>query len=231
MQETISLKDKLILFSNLLFPILITQVSMYLMNFFDTVMSGRAGAVDLAGVAIGSSLWVPVFTGINGILLAITPIIAHLLGAKATNDISKNIKQAIYLSICLAIIVLIIGALILNPVLSLMSLDQGVYHVAKYYLISLSVGIVPLFIFNTLRSFIDALGKTRVSMIIILISLPLNIIFNYIFIFGKFGVPAFGGIGSGIATAITYWLVFFITIGIIYKVSPFHNYRVFFKLD
>ncbi len=60
------------------------------MSFFDTVISGRAGAIDLAGVAIGASLWIPVFTGINGIILAITPIIAQLTGAKATKDISKK---------------------------------------------------------------------------------------------------------------------------------------------
>src|SRR5690625_5124030 len=95
MYETTNIKGKLKLFSYLLLPILITQVSMYLMNFFDTVMSGRAGAIDLAGVAIGSSLWTPVFTGINGILLAITPIIAQLTGAKATKEFSKKVLQGI----------------------------------------------------------------------------------------------------------------------------------------
>lgn len=227
MHETFNLKDKLKLFTNLLIPILITQVSLFLMNFFDTVMSGRAGATDLAGVAIGSSLWVPIFTGVNGVLLAITPIIAHSLGAKEIESIAKRVQQAIYLSIGLAIIILIIGFFSLEPILNVMDLENGVRHIAKYYLISLSTGIVPLFIFNTLRSFVDALGKTRTSMMIILISLPLNIAFNYIFIFGKFGVPAFGGIGSGIATAITYWLICLITYFIIYKLHPFQSYRIF----
>src|SRR5690625_7517968 len=97
MHETSTLTDKLKLFTVILFPILMTQVSMYLMNFFDTVMSGRAGAADLAGVAIGSSLWVPIFTGINGVLIAITPIIAQLIGAKANEDIPKKVQQGIYL--------------------------------------------------------------------------------------------------------------------------------------
>ncbi len=64
-----------------------------------------------------------------------------------------------------------------------MVLETEVRHTAKYYLVALGTGIIPLFIFNTLRSFIDALGKTRMSMIIILIALPINIILNYIFIF------------------------------------------------
>ena len=62
MYQTTSIKEKIKLFIMIFFPILITQVSLNLMTFFDTVMSGRAGAQDLAGVAIGSSLWVPVFT-------------------------------------------------------------------------------------------------------------------------------------------------------------------------
>ncbi|SES68117.1 multidrug resistance protein, MATE family [Oceanobacillus limi] len=227
MYETKTIKEKIKLFTIISLPILITQVSMYLMNFFDTVMSGRAGAEDLAGVAIGSSLWVPIFTGINGILLAITPIIAHLIGAKSNDDVPKKLQQGMYLATALAILVVIIGALILNPILNAMDLAPNVRHVAKYYLISLSTGIIPLFIFNTLRCFIDALGQTRISMIIILISLPLNLFFNYVFIFGKLGFPAYGGIGSGIATALTYWLVCVIAIGIIKKIYPFRSYNAF----
>lgn len=227
MYQTSSIQDKLKLFLTLLIPILITQVGLYSMNVFDTIMSGRAGAEDLAGVAIGSSLWVPIFTGINGILLAITPIIAHLSGAKATKDIPNKIQQGMYLSIILAIIICIVGFLAINPILQLMDLEDKVRHIAKFYLISLGTGIVPLFIFNTLRSFIDALGQTRVSMIIILLSLPLNVLFNYIFIFGKFGIPAFGGIGSGIATAITYWLECIIICFVIQKTNPFLKFKVF----
>ncbi|WP_217586075.1 MATE family efflux transporter [Lentibacillus saliphilus] len=226
MYETSSLREKLKLFGIILIPILITQVSMFLMNFFDTVMSGRAGAEDLAGVAIGSSLWVPVFTGINGVILAITPIIAQLAGAKATKDIPKKVQQGIYLAVALAIFILIVGAFSLNPVLERMDLEHDVRHTAKWYLITISTGIVPLFIFNTLRSFIDALGQTRTSMMIILISLPLNVCFNYIFIFGKLGLPAFGGIGSGIATALTYWLVCIITVFVVHRLRPFRNYGI-----
>src|SRR5699024_6246519 len=227
MYETSTLKEKLKLFIVIMIPILVTQVSMYLMNFFDTVMSGRAGAADLAGVAIGSSLWVPIFTGINGVLIAITPIIAQLIGAKANEDIPKKVQQGIYLATALAIIILIIGWIILNPILQIMDLETDVRYTAKFYLVSLSTGIIPLFIFNTPRSFIDALGETRTSMIIILLSLPLNIVLNYIFIFGQFGVPAFGGIGAGIATALPYWLVCTLALLTIYKIKPFNKFHIF----
>jgi MATE family multidrug resistance protein len=227
MHETKTVKEKLKLFSTILLPILVTQIGMYLMNFFDTVMSGRASAEDLAGVAIGSSLWVPIFTGVNGILLAITPIIAQLTGAKEDHKVPGKVQQAIYLAVGLALVIFLIGFFVMDPILQSMDIDAGVRHVAKFYLVTLSIGIVPLFIFNTIRCFIDALGQTRISMLIILISLPLNICFNYLFIFGKWGIPAYGGIGSGIATAITYWVICFIAIGITYKIQPFRDFRIF----
>ncbi|MBD8068023.1 MATE family efflux transporter [Bacillus sp. PS06] len=227
MEQTFSLKHKGSLFLKILVPILITQLGLFAMNFFDVTMSGRASAKDLAGVAIGSSLWVPVFTGLSGILLAITPIVAHLIGAKKTKDVPHSVVQGIYLSIVIAIIVVIVGAIVLNPILEFMKLDPEVHHIAKHYLIGLSFGIIPLFVYNVLRAFMDALAQTRVTMIITLIALPINALFNYLLIFGKLGFPKLGGIGAGYATAITYWCITAISIFIIYKITPFSKYRIF----
>ncbi|MCT1578601.1 MATE family efflux transporter [Oceanobacillus kimchii] len=230
MYQTTTLRDKIKLFIIILLPILITQVSINLMSFFDTMMSGQFSASDLAGVAIGSSLWVPILTGINGIVLSITPIIAHLIGAKNKQDIPHVIQQGMYLSIALSVIIILIGGLALDPILQAMSLEKEVQHIAKYYLITLGSGIVPLFLFHTIRSFMDGLGQTRSSMIIILISLPINVILNYILIFGKFGIPAFGGVGAGIATSLTYWIISGISIFMIHRVYPFRSYKIFQKV-
>ena len=73
----------------------------------------------------------------------------------------------------------------------------------------------------------DALGRTRVSMFITLLSAPINIALNYIFIFGKFGFPAMGGAGAGLASALTYWLVLIIAIMIVYRNKPFAEIAIF----
>jgi MATE family multidrug resistance protein len=227
MKKTVTKREKIIQLSSILFPILITQLGLYSMNFFDTTMSGKVHPTDLAGVAIGSSLWVPVYTGLSGILLSITPIVAHLVGAKKNKDVPNIIIQGLYLSVILSIIIAIVGYFSLDPILTNMGLEQEVQHIAKGYLIALSFGILPLFIYTVLRCFIDALGFTRVTMLITLTSLPINFVFNYLFIFGKFGAPKLGGIGAGIASAITYWCIAIITIVIIMKQSPFKKYYVF----
>jgi len=60
-----------------------------------------------------------------------------------------------------------------------------------------------------------------------LLSLPINVIFNYLFIFGKMGFPRLGGVGAGVATAITYWMIFLIAVFVIMRFQPFVNYQVF----
>ncbi|SHM50280.1 MATE family efflux transporter [Gracilibacillus kekensis] len=227
MYPTKTLQEKIRLFMIILIPILITQVSMYAMNFFDTIMSGKAGAADLAGVAIGSSLWVPVQMGVVGILMAMSPIVAQLTGAKEADKIPFTVQQGMYLSIALGVVVSIVGAFLIDPILSMMDLEDRVRHVAKYYIITIGLGMIPFFIYNLLRSYIDGLGHTRISMAIILISLPLNILFNYIFIFGKLGLPAFGGIGAGIASALTFVINFLLSIWIVHYVRPFREHRIF----
>jgi len=220
-------REKLNYFSSILFPILVTQLGLYAMNFFDTTMSGKVHPNDLAGVAIGSSLWVPVYTGLSGILLSITPIVAQLVGAKKTKDVPYMVVQGIYVSIVISIIVTILGVIVLDPILQNMGLDKPVSHIAKWYLISLSLGILPLFIYAVLRCFIDALGYTRVTMFVTLCSLPINFVFNYLFIFGKLGFPKLGGIGAGIASAITYWCITAIAVIIVMRQSPFKKYGIF----
>jgi MATE family multidrug resistance protein len=229
MYQTKSLREKTLLFLKILIPLLVTQLGLFAMNFLDMMMSGHASSSDLAGVAIGSSLWVPIFTGLSGILLAVTPIVAHLIGAKKKDKIPFTIVQGIYLATLIPIIVMIVGSLVLQPILSKMDLETEVRDIAYHYLLALSLGMIPLFIYAVLRSFMDALGQTRVTMFITLTSLPINALFNYLFIFGEFGFPRLGGVGAGYASAITYWCIFGFACWITYRKSPFSDYRIFRK--
>lgn len=230
MHKTETIKEKMKLLLVVMWPILVTQLGLYMMNFIDTTMSGRAGANDLAGVAIGSSLWVPVLTGISGILMALTPIISQKIGSQNKDDVGFYVLQGLYLAIVISIAVTVIGYFVLDPILAIMSLDPDVAYIAKHYLIGLAIGIVPLFMYNVLRGFMDSLGQTRVTMIITLFALPVNFLFNYLLIFGNFGFPQLGGIGAGYASAITYWFIFMVTVFFTVKVRPFTTFKVFEKL-
>ncbi|MBS4194412.1 MATE family efflux transporter [Lederbergia citri] len=229
MKQTFKIKEKIQQLWIIFIPILITQLAMFSMSFFDIMMTGKYSADHLAGVAVGSSYWVPINTGLSGILLSITPIVAHLVGANKKDKVPFSVLQGVYAGIAMALLIIIIGFFTLNPLLNSMNLENTVHKVAKNYLISISFGIVPLFVYNVLRSFIDALGKTRVTMIVTLSSLPINVTLNYILIFGKLGFPKMGGIGAGIASAATYWIITFIAIWIIHRKKPFIDYKIFHR--
>lgn len=88
-----------------------------------------------------------------------------------------------------------------------MGLAPEVYHIALWYMAGLGIGVLPFFLITPLRSLVDTLGYTKLSMKICLLALPVNAFLNYVLIFGKLGLPRLGGIGAGVATGITFWLL------------------------
>ncbi|CAM3301582.1 MATE family efflux transporter [Brevibacillus invocatus] len=230
MVETYSLSGKWRQFLTVLLPILISQLALFSMTFFDTIMSGHASPIDLAGVAIGSSLWAPVQAGLTGILMAVMPMIAQMVGADNKKQVPFTVMQAMYMAVVIAVAVILLGALVLNPVLNMMGLEPDVRQIAFDYLVALSFGIIPLFLYTVFRCFIDALGHTRVTMVITLISLPINVVMNYVLIFGKFGFPRLGGVGAGYATAITFWCILLISLYVVKRVQPFVEFGLFTEL-
>lgn len=227
MYQTFTLKEKIKQIILLLIPILITQLGMFSMVFFNTIMSGKYNPSDLAAVAIGSSIWSPVFIGLSGILFAVSPIAAQSFGEKNKREVSRALTHGIYLALIISIIIIILGFFFLNPILHKMDLPKNVHDIAFHYLVGLSFGIIPLFIYNAIRSFIYALGKTRIVMVILLLGLPINFFLNYVLIFGHWGFPELGGAGAGYATSITYWVIAVATFFIVKTQEPFKSYATF----
>jgi MATE family multidrug resistance protein len=221
MNQTFTINEKIKQILVLLIPILITQLGMFSMVFFNTIMSGKYNASDLAAVAIGSAIWNPIFIGLSGILLAVSPIAAGRFGEKKSKEVSSIVANGIFLALIIGIAVIVLGVFLLNPLLDLLDLPANVQEISQHYLVGLSFGIIPLFVFNVLRSFIYALGHTRVVMVILLVSLPINFLLNYVLIFGRFGFPELGGAGAGYATSVTYWIIAFMTAFIIITKQPF----------
>ena len=192
----------------LAWPIMIAQIAQNSMGFVDTLMSARAGSEDLAAIALGTSLWIPVYLAFSGILMAVTPTVAHLVGGKKDVETPGIFQQGIWLAFLLGIISF---WLLQNtdPLLSLLSLEESLQDKTRRYLEAISWGFPALMLYQTIRGFSEGFGKTRAIMKIALLALAFNIPLNYVFIFGKFGLPAMGGVGCGWASAIVMWIMFF----------------------
>lgn len=183
-------------------PILIAQLAQMANGVIDTVMAGHASAEDLAGVGIGTSLWVPVLLFFIGTLNALQPTISGQYGARQLDRIMPVAWQGLYIGgiAALIMILLLINA---RPLLDLLKLDPQTADIAQGYLNAFAWGVPALILLNALRGLTDGLGHTRVIMVFSLVSTLFNLPLNYIFIYGKLGLPAFGGVGCGWATSLS----------------------------
>lgn len=217
MYKTKCLREKLVLFLKIFFPILIYQFANYSASFVDTAMTGQYNTMDLAGVSMATSIWNPFFTFLTGIVSALVPIIGHHLGRGKKEEVASDFYQFIYLALGLSVgllgLVLFLAPLVLNHI----GLEAPVAAVAVRYLWFLSIGIIPLLLFSVIRSLLDSLGLTKLSMYLMLLLLPLNSGFNYLLIYGAFGVPELGGAGAGLGTSLAYWVLLGISILVLFK--------------
>lgn len=212
MHQTHNLQQRMRLFISIFLPILIYQLANFSASFVDTTMTGQYDTLHLAGVSMATSLWIPFFDLLIGIVSALVPIIGHHLGQGKKEKIASDFYQFIYLSLGLSIILFALVFVGAPLVLTHLGLEPLVEGVAKNYLWYLAIGIIPLLLFSTIRSLFDALGLTKLSMYLMLLLLPLNGTFNYALIYGAFGFPEMGGAGAGLGTSLAYWVLLLISL-------------------
>ena len=226
MHSTETIKGKIILFLKIFFPILIYQFANYSASFVDTTMTGQYNTLDLAGVSIATSLWNPFFTFLTGIISALVPIIGHHLGQGKKKEVSSDFYQFLYLALALSIVLFGLVFFLAPIVLQFMGLEVAVSSVAIRYLWLLAIGIIPLLLFSVIRSLLDTLGLTKLSMYLMLLLLPLNSGFNYLLIYGAFGFPELGGAGAGLGTSLAYWALLLISFLVLLKHKKLKEYQL-----
>ncbi len=199
-------------------PIFFSQISMMLMGFVDVSMTGAVSAIDMAAVALGGSFWFPVSFFCQGMLYAISPIVAQLRGSSKFENIEHVLYQGLWLAFFLSFPVVLIIRLIAFQLCN-MGIEPELAMLSKGYLLAISWGAPVFLFFIVIRCFLEGMGLTRPSMVTCILGLLTNILCNYVFIFGFLFVPALGGVGAGIATAIVYWVMFFILLYYFFKVK------------
>ncbi len=212
--------------SGLAFPIFLAQLAQSSMGLVDTIMSGRVSATDMAAIAVGASIWAPLVLFGNGLLLALPPIVSYLNGSGQRDKIAHQIRQGIWLVIGLSII---LGLLIYysHYVIQFMNLPPKLAHTTEGYLNIMLWGVPGFLLLINFRGLNDGIAKTKPAMVIAFCGLMLNIPLNYIFIYGKLGLPAYGAVGCGFATAIVNWSMGLLMMLYCYKAPSQRDLKVF----
>ena len=168
-------------------------------SFIDNIMVGQLGTAELAAVSLGNSfMFIAMSIGI-GFSTAITPLIAEADSSDNLNQARSTYKSGLFLCTTLGII-LFLGIYFSKPLMYLMKQPKEVVELAIPYLDLVAFSLIPLVIFQAIKQFSDGMSMTKYPMYATLLANIVNIILNYILIFGKFGFPEMGIVGAAYGT-------------------------------
>ncbi|WP_286740683.1 MULTISPECIES: MATE family efflux transporter [Acinetobacter] len=191
---------------HLMLPILVTQFSQAGLGLIDTIMAGRLSPTDLAAIAVGVGLWIPVMLLFSGIMIATTPLVAEAKGARTPERIATIARQSLWVAFILGVIAgLVLQVLPLT--LPLLGVPESLQPKAGLFLHAIGFGMPAVTMYAALRGYSEAIGYPRPVTAISLMALLLLIPLNFIFMYGIGPIPALGSAGCGFATAILQWLM------------------------
>ncbi len=183
-------------------PLVLTQVGQTSVQLIDNAMVGRVGTNELAAASFANSIFVVIMLFGMGIFLGVTPLISHAKGGNDDRKVAGILKNGFTLaSIILVGITLISWSL--TWVMPYMGQPDDVVKLAIPYYRILVVSLIPFLLFILLKQIGEGMGNTMLAMIATIASNLLNILFNYLLIFGKWGFPELGLLGAGYATLIS----------------------------
>ena len=192
-------------------------------SFADNIMVGQLGAAELAAVSLGNSFFFIAMSLGIGFASAITPLVAEADSAKNSLGVKNALKHGLILCAILSVLLYLL-MLLAVPVIHYMKQPLEVVELAIPYLYIISISIIPLVVFEALKRFSDGLSNTKYPMYATIAANIINIIVNYLLIFGSFGFPKLGIVGAGIGTLVSRIIMIFFLSLIFMKKEKFKPY-------
>ncbi|HTZ31507.1 MAG TPA: MATE family efflux transporter [Methylomirabilota bacterium] len=185
-------------------PLILAEVGWMSMMIVDTMMVGRLpySAEAIGAVSIASSLFIVFAFFAEGILIGLDTLVSQAFGAGHREDCHRSLINGIYLSFAIAPF-LAIPVWILPRYFEKFGVTHSVSLLAAPYMRTLSAGLLPLLLYFALRRTLQGMNMVRPIAFALISANLVNLAGNYVLIFGKFGFPAYGVTGSGIATCLS----------------------------
>ena len=191
---------------HLAWPVLIAQAAVMANGVIDTLMAGRLSSLDLAAVGIGASIYATVFVTAMGVLLALTPVVAHHYGAGRFKEIGADVRQCAWLALGLSVIAFAVLKHP-DPLLHFSRLTPEVELKVRAYLDGVAWAVPGALFFRVFFGFTAGIGRPRPVMAFNLMGLVLKVPLNWVLMYGHFGFPALGGAGCGWSSAVIMWTI------------------------
>ncbi|MFN0729626.1 MATE family efflux transporter [Polaribacter gochangensis] len=183
-------------------PVMLGMLGHTFVSFVDNIMVGQLGTAELAAVSLGNSfMFIAMSLGI-GFSTAITPLIAEADSANNFDKAKSTFKHGLFLCSALGVALFLL-VFFAKPLMYLMKQPTEVVELAIPYLDLVAFSLIPLVIFQALKQFSDGMSMTKYPMYATLIANILNVVLNYLLIFGKFGFPEMGMVGAAYGTLLS----------------------------
>ncbi len=186
-------------------PIMLAQIATVGVGAVDTAMAGAAGKDDLTAVALGSAVFNTLFITFLGVMASLNPIISQLHGAGKTEEVGETGRQGLWFGLSMGLIGMIFILLMIQPAQAYLTMSERIENMLGDYLFYAALGLPAAMLHRALHAYASSLNRPKPIMWVSWAALLLNIPLNYIFVYGKFGLPEMGGAGCGLATALVFW--------------------------
>ncbi|SIQ39617.1 MATE family efflux transporter [Maribacter ulvicola] len=191
-------------------PVILGMLGHTFVQLADNIMVGQLGTAELAAVSLGNSfVFIAMSLGI-GFSTAITPLVAEADGAGLKGNAKSALKHGLIL--CTVLGLTLFGVILLaKPIMYAMKQPLEVVELAMPYLDLVAFSLVPLIIFQAFKQFSEGLSQTKYPMYATIVANVINILLNYLLIFGNFGFPELGIVGAAIGTLVSrFFMVFYL---------------------
>lgn len=184
-------------------PLVVSHLATIGLTTVDTLMVAPLGAIPLASLAAAVAIHVVLIMVGTGVVLGMTPLVSQAEGAADRPEARRVLVQGLWLASLISI-PLVAVSLLGGPLARALGQEPGVAELAGDYLVALAPGILPLMLFTALRQFVEGLGFTKPSMVMLVGALCVNVPADWLLIYGRpeLGIPAMGALGSAWATSI-----------------------------
>ena len=213
---------------SLAWPLILANLTMALIQATDVLLMGRLGARPLAASALGLNLNFAFSLICLGLLTASAPMIATALGQRSNNvrDVRRTFRQSLWLvfTVTPPVWLVLWNA---EPIIVGLGQDAGLARDAQTFLHGYMWSMLPFLLFQAMRNFVSALERPGWVLVISLAGIILNALIGWGLIFGRFGLPALGIFGGGLASSIV-WTLLAIALGVVIMTDrQFRRFHLF----
>ena len=205
-------------------PLVLAELGWMSMAIVDTVMVGHLpdSATAMGAVSLGSNIFIVLALFGAGLLMGLDTVVSQAFGAGQREDCHRSLINSIYLSIALTPI-LTAPVWLLPNLLRSMHIDPAILALAIPYTNALAVGLFPLLLYFAVRRCLQAMNMVRIVAFALITANIVNAVGNWVLIYGKWGAPAMGAVGSGWSTTLA--RLYMAAVLIIYLLWYDHRHR------